>query len=73
MHHVTLEEAGTRLPELIQEAQAGEDVFITQNNASLVKLVPVKPRPQFGSAQKTVAFYMAEDFDETPEDFKEYM
>jgi prevent-host-death family protein len=72
MRHVTLEEAGALLSELVREAQAGEDVFITQGDTDLVKLVPVKPRRQAGSA-KGISFYMSEDFDETPEDFKEYL
>ena len=71
MHQVTLEEAGPRLPELIQEAQAGEEVVITQDSAALVKLVPIKPRRKLGTATGQV--WMAEDFDAPLEDFKDYM
>ena len=32
----------------------------------------LKKRPKFGSAKNDI-LYMAPDFDETPEDFKDYM
>ena len=71
MHQVTLEEAGPRLSELIQEAQAGEEVVITQGNDALVKLVPIKPRRKLGTATGQV--WMAEDFDAPLEDFRDYV
>ena len=74
MQTVTLDEAKTRLVDLIEAAAAGEEVFITKDEALSVQLVPrvVKKRKrQFGSANGLIS--MAPDFDEPLEDFKEYM
>jgi len=74
MLQVSLEEAKTHLPNLINVAVGGEDVFIIQNNRQMVQLLPVaKPRrrPQFGSARGLIA--MADDFDAPLADFEEYM
>lgn len=75
MHSVTLEEAATQLPQLIEEAQNGEDVVITQDSQPIAKIVSLpksKPRAKFGSG-KGLILYMAPDFDAPLDDFKEYM
>ena len=49
-----LDEAGTRLIDLIDAAIKGDDVFILKDDQQAVKLVPVEPpnrHPQFGSAR----------------------
>ncbi len=71
MRQVTLEEAGSQLSQLIQEALQGEDVIITQENAPDVKLVPIKLGRKVGTAAGLV--FMADDFDAPLDDFKEYM
>lgn len=74
MHQVSLEEAKTQLPDLIDAAVGGEEIIIAKDPHHLVKLVPVpttKPRPQFGSAKGLIT--MSDDFDEPLEDFEEYM
>lgn len=74
MHQVSLEEAKTQLPDLIDAAVGGEEIIIAKDPQHLVKLVPVsttRPRPQFGSAKGLIT--MSEDFDEPLEDFEEYM
>ena len=74
MHQVTIEEAKKSLPDLIDAAVNGEEVVIAKDEERLVRLVPVpyaKSRPQFGSAKGLIA--MAEDFDDSLEDFEEYM
>jgi hypothetical protein len=45
--------------------------FITSLNRTKTPMKPQKPR-NFG-AMKGLVLYMAEDFDETPEDFKDYI
>ena len=75
MTEVTLEDAQQRLPELIATTAPGEEVAITQGDRVVARLVTVegvKPRPRFGSAAGAI-LYMAPDFDEPLEDFKEYM
>ena len=74
MQRVSIEEAKTKLPELIEAAVKGEEVVIAGDGRHLVRLVPVsgaKPRPRFGSAEGLVR--MSEDFDAPLEDFEEYM
>ena len=73
MQRVSIEEAKTNLPDLIEAAVKGEEVVIVEDGY-LVRLVPVpraKPRPRFGSAQGLVN--MSDDFEEPLEDFEEYM
>ncbi len=42
---VTLEEAQARLPKIVAQAEAGEEVFLTRASGQLaVKLVPVTPK-----------------------------
>ncbi len=72
---VALEDAGARLSQLIQDAQAGEEIIITRGADQIAKIVPLNPdapRPRFGSA-RNILVYMADDFDATPEDFKDYL
>ena len=72
MYQVTLEEAQQQLPQLIQQALAGEEIVIAlpeQKNVHLV--VPDKPYRLLGTAAGQV--YIAEDFDAPLEDFKEYL
>lgn len=73
MHQVNLQEAGTQLAKLIEEAANGEEVVITRSDGSAFRIVPIssiKPRPTFGSARGLVS--MADDFDDPLEDFKDY-
>lgn len=75
MYQVTLEEAAARLPELIQEVGAGEEVVLMQNNVPIAKLVSIasdRPRARRGSA-KGVILHIAPDFDAIPEGFEEYL
>ena len=74
MHQVSVEEAKSSLPDLIDAAVNGEEVVIVSDGRRLVRLVPVlrtKPRPRFGSAEGLVV--MSDDFEEPLEDFEEYL
>lgn len=77
-HYVRLEEAVNSLSLLIQKVMKGEEVFITENQKPIVKLVPVSNAPaktkkliKAGSAKGLIK--IADDFDEPLEDFREYM
>lgn len=74
MRQVTLDEAPGQIADLVDAAIHGEQVFITQNGKQLVQLVPAPssaaPR-RAGSAKGLVT--IADDFDESLEDFREYM
>ncbi len=77
MHQISLDEAITRLPQLVAEANRGEDVVLTQDSrpvARLVALAPAsqhRPRRKAGTAKGMGC--MTADFDAPIEDFKEYM
>lgn len=74
MYQVSLNEAKTRLLDLIEAALKGENVFIFREDRQMVQLVPVEPpkrQPQFGSAKGLIV--MADDFDAPLADFDEYM
>jgi antitoxin (DNA-binding transcriptional repressor) of toxin-antitoxin stability system len=74
MYQVSLNEAKTRLLDLVEAAIKGEKVLIVKEDRQMVQLVPVEPpkrRPQFGSAKGLVV--MADDFDAPLADFNEYM
>jgi prevent-host-death family protein len=72
MHTISLDEAQARLPELIDEAQDGQDVVITRRDGAAFRLVPVAAHgvPKFGSARGM--FTMSDDFDAPLEDFEPY-
>lgn len=66
-------EAKARFSELAQKALLGEEVIIAKGNKSVLKLVSLdtpKVRRKPGSAKGRI--WMASDFDEMPDDFKDY-
>ncbi|MDJ0692162.1 MAG: type II toxin-antitoxin system prevent-host-death family antitoxin [Xenococcaceae cyanobacterium MO_188.B32] len=74
MRSITMAEAAQKLPDLIDAAMRGEEILITKDNISVVKLIPANPVKQPrkpGSAKGMV--WMSDDFDEPLEDFKEYL
>ncbi len=77
MPTVTLEDAQARLPELIAQLHPGEEIVITREQKPVARLIGAakpeeKPRRRAGSLKGSV-LYMAPDFDDPLEDFKEYM
>ena len=66
-----LEEASMHLKDLVNAALRGEDVVIVKDERTMVKLVPMTPKPrrQAGSAKGMI--HMADDFDAPLEDFAE--
>lgn len=74
MTSVTIEEASTRLADLIRAAREGEEVVISNGGEAAVTLVPcatARPQLKFGSARGKMT--MSDDFDEPLDDFAEYM
>ena len=80
MIRTTVDMAETQFRELIEAALRGEDVLITTNGDEGQPAVRIsrvaspddddRPRPRFGSAKGKI--WMAEDFDEPLEEFKDY-
>jgi prevent-host-death family protein len=75
MPTVTVQEAQARLADLIHRLTHGEEVVITENTEPVAKLTRIESKKhlprQAGSAKGKI--WMAPDFDEPLEDFKEYM
>ncbi len=77
MIEVTMQEMGKNVLQLIQQANAGEEVVILSKNLPVVKLSQIKAvngkrKPRVpGSANGLIR--MADDFDAPLEDFAEYI
>ena len=74
MTTVSVAEAQARLPELLEQVAAGQEIVITRDDTPLAQLAPIrrdKPRPQFGSCKGMLT--IVSDDDEHLEHFKEYM
>jgi prevent-host-death family protein len=75
---VSVNDAQSRLMELIQQVSSGEEIVLTENDQPVARLVaPVTPDTppksrQLGTMKGTI-LYMAPDFDAPLDDFKEYM
>ena len=72
MSNVELKKAKDELLKLIERAQHGEDVVITQDDRPIARLVGIQEssRREFGSARGLISF--ADDFDAPIADFSEY-
>jgi prevent-host-death family protein len=70
MSQVGMHEAKTKLSQLVERAQAGEDVVITRNGKPVARLVPVAPANSFAALRGKWRgqVHMADDFDELPDD-----
>lgn len=66
-------EAKTHLSRLLDAVEEGQHIFITRHGKRIAELSPVNHAKNavFGCA-KGPGFYMAADFDELLDDFKEY-
>lgn len=74
MKQYNIAQAKAHLSELIKQALAGEEVVIARDNKPLLRLVPLQEpckKRLPGSARGQVA--KSPDFDEIPEDFKDYL
>ena len=74
MLQVNVHQAKTNLSKLIQKVIDGEEVIIAKGNQPVVKMVlldNLKPKRQLGTAKGMIK--ISDDFDESLEDFKEYI
>jgi addiction module HigA family antidote len=74
---ISIQEAQTKLPELIHDLHEGAEVVITEHSQPVARLLPAASATQRkvrqpGTLRGTV-LYMAPDFDAPLDDFKEYM
>ncbi|HEX5315295.1 MAG TPA: type II toxin-antitoxin system prevent-host-death family antitoxin [Candidatus Kapabacteria bacterium] len=76
MHQISIEEATAHIASVFGEAMRGEEIVITDHEKPVVKVVPFKPERRKGSTPGRaigMISYIADDFDETPPGFEEYM
>jgi antitoxin (DNA-binding transcriptional repressor) of toxin-antitoxin stability system len=75
MTSLPLQQVQAELPELIHRLAPGDELVITENDEPIARILPPQPSKisrKLGSLRGTV-LYMAPDFDEPLEEFKEYM
>ncbi len=75
MEQILIQDLSSKIPFLIEKVKDGEEVVITQEGKAIFKISPVLKKEDkggFGSGKDDILF-IADVFDETPEDFKEYM
>jgi prevent-host-death family protein len=70
MAQVGMHEAKTKLSQLVERAEAGEDVVIARNGKPVARLVPVSGKSALASVRGSWRgrVRIADDFDELPDD-----
>jgi prevent-host-death family protein len=73
MTEVGMHEAKTKLSQLVDRAERGEEIVITRNGKPAVKLAPIVTTASFASVRGAWRgqVQLAEDFDELPDDIAE--
>jgi prevent-host-death family protein len=70
MAQVGMHEAKTKLSQLVERAEAGEDIVIARNGKPVARLVPVGATASLAAVRGAWRdrVRMADDFDELPDD-----
>jgi prevent-host-death family protein len=65
-----MHEAKTRLSQLVQRAEAGEEIVIARNGTPVARLVPVPSTSSLAAVRGAWRgrVHIADDFDELPDD-----
>lgn len=76
MHQLSIEQATAHIKTVFGDAMHGEEIVITDHDIPVLKVIPferrLKKETTPGGAIGMIS-YIAEDFDETPPGFEEYM
>jgi len=77
MTTIALSELQTSLAEVVHRLLPGEEVIITEHDRPIARLLPAEaaqePLPRTPGTLKGTVLYMAPDFNDPLDDFKEYM
>ena len=76
MHQISIEQATAHSATVFGDAMRGEEIVITDHEKPIVRVIPFRPARRKGSTPGRaigMITYIAEDFDETPPGFEEYM
>jgi prevent-host-death family protein len=70
MAQIGMHEAKTKLSQLVERAESGEDILIARNGKPVVRLVPVGRTASLASVRGAWRgqVRIADDFDELPDD-----
>lgn len=73
MTEVGMHEAKTKLSQLVERAESGEEIVITRNGKPAVKLAPIPSAASLASVRGAWRgkVLIADDFDELPDDIAE--
>jgi len=72
VHTVNIHEAKTHLSKLLQHVKMGDEVLICKAGEPLAKLVPLAPLQKRQAGALAGKMWVADDFDEMPEELKKY-
>ena len=73
---ITVDEAQSKLKDLIHQLSPGDEIIITENSQPIAKLVgeATKPRkPRIPGTLRGTVTYMAPDFNAPLDEFKDYV
>ena len=73
MTQVGMHEAKTKLSQLVERAESGEEILIARNGKPVARLLPVSSANSLATVHGALRgrVHFAEDFDELPDDIAE--
>lgn len=72
---VDLKDVPQRLLDLVDEASRNGEILLTHEGEAVAKIIPLRRarEPRRPGSARGVIIHMADDFDATPEDFRDYV
>jgi len=72
---VDLKDVPQRLLDLVDEASRNGELVLTRDGEAVAKIIPLRRAraPRRPGSARGLIIHMADDFDATPEDFRDYV